>query len=87
MRPRPIPDGPTDLQHWANLFTSARLRKGWSYQRLACEAELAFSTTHQACTTGQCSSRTALKLVTALGLMLTLPAPARVLTAQQAQRG
>ena len=87
MRPRPIPDSPTDLQHWANLFTSARLRKGWSYQRLACEAELAFSTCFLACTTGHCSSRTALKLITALGLMLTLPAPPHVLTGQQAQRG
>lgn len=86
MRPRPIPDGPTDPQHWANLFTSARLRKGWSYQRLACEADIAYSTSVLACTTGQCSSRTALKLITALGLLLILPAPA-ILTAHQAQRG
>lgn len=86
MRPRPIPESPTDLAHWANLFTRARLRKGWSYVRLATEAGVSEPTCLRACLTGRCSSDTALKLSASLGLILILPTTA-ILTAQQAQRG
>jgi hypothetical protein len=86
MRPRPEPQGPTDLRHWANLFTRARLRKGWSYQRLACEAGISYKSTERACTSGRSSTDSALKLASALGLMLILPTQ-NVLTGHQAQRG
>lgn len=78
---------PEDPRHWAVLFTRARLRKGWSYVRLALEAGTTERTTITACTTGHCNSTTALKLSTALGLQLTLPPQTPILTAQQAQYG
>jgi transcriptional regulator with XRE-family HTH domain len=86
MRPRPEPQSPTDLRHWANLFTRARLRKGWSYQRLACEAGISLASVERACSTGRSSTDSALKLASALGLMLVLP-PTPVLSGHQAQRG
>ena len=85
-RPRPTPDSPTDPLHWAHLFTRARLRKGWGYTRLEAETGLFHSTVVRACTTGQCSADTALKLIDALGLILSLPQP-HILTAQEAQHG
>jgi transcriptional regulator with XRE-family HTH domain len=86
MRPRPEPSSPTDLRHWANLFTRARLRKGWTVQRLACEAGISRASTERACSTGRSSTDSALKLASALGLMLVLPTQP-VLSGHQAQRG
>ncbi len=78
---------PDDPKHWAILFTRGRLRKGWSYVRLATEAGTTERTTITACTTGHCNSTTALKLSVALGLLLSLPPLPTVLTAREAQHG
>lgn len=86
MRQRPTPTSPTDPLNWADLFTRARLRKGWSYARLVCEADLPEITVKRACTTGRCHSATTLKLALALGLNV-IPPFQPPLTGAQAQRG
>lgn len=83
---RPVPTSPTDLHHWAALFMAARKRKGWSSQRLACEAGVSLRSVLRACHTGRSSTDTALKLATALDLQLIRTSPP-VLSAHQAQRG
>jgi hypothetical protein len=85
-RDLPTPQGPTDTTHLAILFTRARLRKGWSYEKLAVESELGYRTATMACRTGRCSSETALKLIVTLGLSLVMP-QSQPLTASQAQFG
>lgn len=76
-----------DPRLWALLFTRARLRKGWSYTRLAVESGIPMRSSIRACTTGHCNSLTALKLAVTLGLILALPEPPKPLTAHQAQFG
>lgn len=85
-RDLPEPQSPTDTRHLAILFTRARLRKGWSYEKLAVESEVGHRSTIRACLTGRCSSQNALKLMVSLGLLLTLPQSAP-LTGHQAQFG
>ena len=83
----PLSLTPDDPRLWAQLFTRQRLRKGWSYVRLSVEAGLSERVTVHACTTGRCHGTTALKLVHALSIVLTLPPPPRVLSAHEAQHG
>ncbi len=83
---RPEPQTNTDPLHWAHLFTRARLRKGWSNQRLCLEADLDYVTVVRACTKGHCHSQTILKLAAALGLIVIPPLPA-ILSAREAQYG
>ena len=78
---------PDDPRQWGRLFTRARLRKGWSYTRVACESRLTERTVITACTTGRCNSASALKLAVALGILVALPDPPPILTAQEAQHG
>lgn len=79
---------PADPRRWAILFTRARLRKGWSYLRLATEVGTSEKVVINACATGRCYSSTALKLAVALDLtVFSFPPPPAVLTAQQAQHG
>lgn len=85
-RARPQPQTKTDPLHWAHLFTRARLRKGWSYQRLCLEADISYETAIHACTRGDCLGHTILKLAAALDLAVIPPFPS-ILTAQQAQHG
>ncbi len=85
-RDLPAPESPTDTRHLAILFTRARLRKGWSYEKLAVESELGYRTATMACRTGRCSSQTALKLMAHLGISLVMPS-IQPLTASQAQFG
>ena len=85
-RPRPQPQTKSDPLHWAHLFTRARLRKGWTYRRLALEADINYETAVLACTKGHCMGQTILKLAHALNLSVIPPLP-RILTAQQAQYG
>ena len=75
-----------DPKHWAILFTRARLRKGWTYQRLSLEAEVGRDTVINACLRGECKGQTILKLAHALDLIVIPPLPT-ILTAQQAQYG
>jgi ribosome-binding protein aMBF1 (putative translation factor) len=67
-----------DPKHWAILFTRARKRKGWSCVRLATEAGIAERSVIRICSTGRCSSTTALKLALALGVTIALPDPPRL---------
>jgi hypothetical protein len=67
---RPTPASPTDPKHFALLFTSARLRRGWSLIRLATAAEVSEDTAMRACLHGRCSTTTALQLAHALGIQL-----------------
>jgi hypothetical protein len=53
---------------------------------LACEAGISLASVERACSTGRSSTDSALKLASALGLMLILPSQ-NVLTGHQAQRG
>jgi len=76
-----------DPRHWALLLTRARRRKGWSYVRLATEAGISERATYSACLTGRSHASTILKLASVLGLLLVLPPPPTVLTAQEAQHG
>lgn len=87
MNTLPTPDSPTDTRTLAILFTRARLRKGWSFDRLALESDVPTRTVKRACKTGRCTSETTLKLITTLGVVLALPEPQKPLTAHQAQFG
>lgn len=73
-----------DRRQWAILFTSARIRKRWTYLTLATYAGLSVPATVKACTKGTCSGLTALKLAAVLDVALTIPVP---LTAQEALHG
>ena len=83
MRPPPT----LDTAALAVLFRQARRRRGWSYDRLYAETGIARATLYRALTTGRCSSTSALRLCSALGIQLTLPPAPRVYTAQEAQHG
>jgi transcriptional regulator with XRE-family HTH domain len=74
-----------DPRHWAQLLSRARLRKGWSYRRLATAAGLSEPAVIHACLTGRSHATTVLKLANVLGLLLVLPPPPPVLTAREAQ--
>lgn len=74
-------------EQWAKLFTSARLRKGWSYTRLCAETGLSERALISACTRGSFNSRSFTLLTSALGILVTLPPPTRVLTGREAHTG
>lgn len=80
-------DAPLDTAALAVLFRQARRRRGWSYDRLYAETGIARATLYRALTTGRCSSRSALRLISALGLQLHLPPAPHVCTGQEAQHG
>jgi hypothetical protein len=85
--PLPPPDTlpRDDRRHWAIVFTQARLRKRWTYLTLATFAGVSTYATIKACTRGNCNGTTALKLASALDLML--PTPQHRYTAQEAIHG
>lgn len=87
MSTSPSAPAPDDPQRWAILFTRGRLRKGYSYVTLATRAGLSERVTIHACLTGKCHATTALKLATALDLILALPPLPHILTAREAQHG
>lgn len=73
-----------DRRQWAALFTSARIRKRWTYLTLATYAGLSVPATVKACTKGTCNGLTALKLAAVLDVALSIPHP---LSAQEACHG
>lgn len=78
---------PAIPQTWVDSLTSARKRKGWTYQRLACEAELSPRTVTRALVYGRCTANSLLRLATALGIGIQLVPPQQPLSAQHAQFG
>ena len=85
--PLPSPDSlpRDDRRHWAIVFTQARLRKRWTYLTLSTVAGVSTYATIKACTRGNCNGTTALKLASALDLML--PTVPHILTAREAIHG